>query len=115
MVKTLKISFALIFFYTQDIKNIIFNPKFYQHFLPSLVITNQSNQLITNHHYITIKVFYINNTFGASFTGSGLRGFGAPAICFSAAGWGLATIFGLIAFAGCGLALYSNSLTDRHS
>ena len=24
-----------------DIKNIIFNPKFYQHFLPSLVITYQ--------------------------------------------------------------------------
>ena len=31
--------FAMIFFYTLDIKNIIFNPKFYQHFLPSLVIT----------------------------------------------------------------------------
>ena len=31
--------FALIFFYTQDIKNIIFNPKFYQHFLPSLIIS----------------------------------------------------------------------------
>ena len=30
-----KKKFALIFFYTQDIKNIIFNPKFYQHFLPS--------------------------------------------------------------------------------
>ena len=29
---------ALIFFYIQDIKNIIFNPKFYQQFLPSLVI-----------------------------------------------------------------------------
>ena len=27
-----KTIFALIFFYTQDIKNIIFNPKFYQHF-----------------------------------------------------------------------------------
>ena len=27
-----------LFFYTQDIKNIIFNPKFYQHFLPSLII-----------------------------------------------------------------------------
>ena len=27
-----------IFFYTLDIRNIIFNPKFYQHFLPSLMI-----------------------------------------------------------------------------
>ena len=32
LVKTLKTIFALIFFYTQDIKNIILNPKFYQHF-----------------------------------------------------------------------------------
>ena len=32
--------FALIFFYSRDIKNIIFNPKFYQHFLPSLVIAD---------------------------------------------------------------------------
>ena len=31
--------YALIFFYTLDIKNIIFNPKFYQHFLPSQLIT----------------------------------------------------------------------------
>ena len=31
--------FAVIFFYTMDIKNTIFNPKFYQHFLPSLNIT----------------------------------------------------------------------------
>ena len=30
---------ALIFFYTQNINNIIFNPKFYQHVLPSLVIS----------------------------------------------------------------------------
>ena len=37
--ENIKKNFALIFFYTQDIKNIIFNPKFYQHFLPSLVIT----------------------------------------------------------------------------
>ena len=28
--------FAVISFYTMDIKNTIFNPKFYQHFLPSL-------------------------------------------------------------------------------
>ena len=38
--ENIKKNFALIFFYTLDIKNIIFNPKFYQHFLPSLVITN---------------------------------------------------------------------------
>ena len=37
--------FALIFFYTQDIKNIIFNPKFYQHFLTSLPIT-YTNQTV---------------------------------------------------------------------
>ena len=38
--ENIKKNFALIFFYTQDIKNIIFNPKFYQHFLPSLIIRN---------------------------------------------------------------------------
>ena len=41
LVKTLKKICALIFFYTQDIKNTIFNPKFYQHFLPSLVMTDE--------------------------------------------------------------------------
>ena len=30
--ETLKKIFAVIFFYTMDIKNTIFNPKFYQHF-----------------------------------------------------------------------------------
>ena len=30
--ENIKKNFALIFFYTHDIKNIIFNPKFYQHF-----------------------------------------------------------------------------------
>ena len=34
--ENIKNNFALIFFYTLDIKNIIFNPTFYQHFLPSL-------------------------------------------------------------------------------
>ena len=34
----IKIIFAVIFFYTMDIKNTIFNPKFYQHLLPSLFI-----------------------------------------------------------------------------
>ena len=33
-----KFFIALIIFYTLDIKNIIFNPKFYQHFLPSLIM-----------------------------------------------------------------------------
>ena len=37
--ETLKKTFAEIFFYTMDIKNTIFNPKFYQHFWPSLFIT----------------------------------------------------------------------------
>ena len=37
--ENIKKNFALIFFYTLDIKNIIFNPKFYKHFLPSLNIT----------------------------------------------------------------------------
>ena len=37
--ENIKKIYALIFFYTLDIKNIIFNPKFYQHFLPSLLIT----------------------------------------------------------------------------
>ena len=37
--ENIKKFYALIFLYTLDIKNIIFNPKFYQHFLPSLVIT----------------------------------------------------------------------------
>ena len=36
--ENIKKYFALIFFYTLDIRNIIFNPKFYQHFLPSPVI-----------------------------------------------------------------------------
>ena len=36
--ENIKKNFAVIFFYTIDIKNTIFNPKFYQHFLPSLLI-----------------------------------------------------------------------------
>ena len=43
LVKTLKQISALIFFYTLDIKNIIFNPKFYQHFLPSLSMSKLSS------------------------------------------------------------------------
>ena len=36
--ENIKKIFALIFFYTLDIRNIIFNPKFYQHYLPSLIM-----------------------------------------------------------------------------
>ena len=36
--ENIKKNFAVIFFYSMDIKNTIFNPKFYQHFLPSLII-----------------------------------------------------------------------------
>ena len=39
--ENIKKIFALILFYTPDIINIIFNQKFYQHFLPSLVMTNE--------------------------------------------------------------------------
>ena len=49
LVQTLKTFIALIFFYTQDIKNIIFNPKFYQQFLPSLVITKSHNSWTQNY------------------------------------------------------------------
>ena len=47
-----KKNFAVIFFYTMDIKNTIFNPKFYQHFLPSLLIT---------HIRIHCRVLYISS------------------------------------------------------
>ena len=40
--ENIKKHFALIIFYTLDIKNIIFNPKFYQRFLPSLDITDKT-------------------------------------------------------------------------
>ena len=42
--ENIKNNFAVIFFYTMDIKNAIFNPKFYQHFLPSLLITLQEEK-----------------------------------------------------------------------
>ena len=38
--ENIKKNFAVIFFYTMVIKNTIFNTKFYQHFLPSLVISD---------------------------------------------------------------------------
>ena len=44
--ENIKINFALIFFYTLDIKNIIFNPKVYQHFLPSLLMDNDFYDMI---------------------------------------------------------------------
>ena len=37
--ENIKKNFAVIFFYTMDIKNTIFNPKFYQHFLQSLIMS----------------------------------------------------------------------------
>ena len=37
--ENIKKFFAVIFFYTMDIKNTIFKPKFYQHFLPSLMMS----------------------------------------------------------------------------
>ena len=40
--ENIKKIFAVIFFYTVDIKNTIFNPKFYQYFLPSLMIRKQN-------------------------------------------------------------------------
>ena len=51
LVKTLKIFIALIIFYTLDIKNIIFNPKFYQHFLPSLIY---QYTVIIRVHFISV-------------------------------------------------------------
>ena len=46
LVKTLKTIFALIFFYTLDIKNIILTQSFTNIFLPSLVIENKSHRAI---------------------------------------------------------------------
>ena len=63
--ESIKKIFALICFYTQDIKNIIFNPKFYQHFVPSLLMrlarrhakserffsaTSPGEQVVTHRH-----------------------------------------------------------------
>ena len=58
LVKTLENILSLIFFYTLNIRNIIVNPKVYQHFLPSLIITftrinsivSEICQFITFHH-----------------------------------------------------------------
>ena len=36
--ESIKINFCSDLFYTMDIKNTIFNPKFYQHYLPFLYI-----------------------------------------------------------------------------
>ena len=46
--ESIKKNFALIFVYTQDIKYIIFNPKFYQHFLPSLITRNVIIEMAEN-------------------------------------------------------------------
>ena len=53
--ENIKKNFAVIFFYTMDIKTTIFNPKFYQHFLPSLVMTyvlSLNNMFVVD--YVTI-------------------------------------------------------------
>ena len=47
-------NFAVIFFYTMNIKNSIFNPKFYQHFLPSLFISDVIALLILVWYILTI-------------------------------------------------------------
>ena len=39
-------NFAVIFFYNMDIKNIIFNSKFYQHFLPSLLTIDKISPVV---------------------------------------------------------------------
>ena len=46
--ENIKNNFAVIFFYTMNIKNTIFNPKFYQHFLPSLLIIDNFNKTFYN-------------------------------------------------------------------
>ena len=37
--ENIKTKFSVIIFYTMDIKNTKFNPKFYQHFSPSLLMS----------------------------------------------------------------------------
>ena len=44
--ENIKKIFAVIFLYTMDIKNTIFNPKFYQHFLPSLIMSKTVHTFI---------------------------------------------------------------------
>ena len=44
--ENIKKNFAVIFCYTMDIKNTLFNPKFYQQFLPSLVKKNLFSHII---------------------------------------------------------------------
>ena len=69
LVQTLKNFFAVIFFYTIDIKNTIFNPKFYQHFLPSLYHNHGSNGIgddpVVAHlilyklHHHSVLIYYL--------------------------------------------------------
>ena len=54
--------FAVIFFYTMDIKITIFNPKFYQKFLASLLISDQRLIVCTLTSYECIAFMYRMNT-----------------------------------------------------
>ena len=57
--ENIKKNFALIFFYTLDIRNIIFNPKYYQHFLPSLlVIRYLVREILFTCKTLTSQCFY---------------------------------------------------------
>ena len=58
LVKTLKKNFAVIFFYTMDIKNIIFNPKFYQHFLPSLIMSDITLTIMMGYYILNEQPKY---------------------------------------------------------
>ena len=52
--ENIKKNFALIFFYILDIKNIIFNPKFYQHFLLALIISINISIIESRKSFLTI-------------------------------------------------------------
>ena len=57
--ENIKKIFAVIFFYTMDIKNTVFNPKFYQNFLPSLLMSNDTYQIKFEKLCCTVLVQYI--------------------------------------------------------
>ena len=66
--ENIKNNFAVIFFYTMDIKNAIFNPKFYQHFSPSLVIRFGLDKSLSEHqHIVNIAVHSKERVFYVSF------------------------------------------------
>ena len=57
--ENIKNIFAVIFFYTIDITNTIFNPKFYQHFVPSLDMTISFTVAMTCIYYIQCRKSYM--------------------------------------------------------